>query len=418
MRFKHRAALAAVVCFVVFNIGCGDTFRPIAIPIIQPGGQPQAPRQAVILATGGSASNSPEGQTIHVNVSGDTNVGQVTVGRDPVQVSVLSVSGMTVVVNRAEESISLYTTVTPTAAAPPTFVSLPAGSVPVFAYSNVSGAVYVAESGTSKVAVVNAGGNPTALTAEVAVGSTPGVGAVPVGLVGTPDGTRLFSANKGDNTLSVIDTGTNALLATGLPNNIAVGGSPVYLTVNTGGSRVFSVNNAGNNVSVIDTTTNTVIASPAVGSAPNYAYFDAANNKLWVTNPGSNSVSVMNVDPNAAPPSSAINIPLPAGCSPNPISNFPSPTITVLADGSRAYVAGTGCNSVIVINALSNTISKVIPVGTAPVAIISSPDSSKVYTGNNGSANISIIQTSNDTVVNTLAAPAGTAPIYASIAPV
>ncbi len=413
MRFKSRAALAAIVCFVVFSIGCGDTFRPIAIPIIQPGGQPQSPRQAVFLSTGGTAAGSPEGQTLHVNVSGDTNVGQVTVGRDPVQVAVMSTSGFTVVVNRAEESISLYPTISPSSAQPAAFVSLPTGSVPVFAYSNVAGAVYVAESGTKKVAVVSTSGNPTALTAEVSVGSTP------VSLVGTPDSTRLFSANKGDSTVSVIDTGTNAILAGSTP--ISVGGSPVYLTVNSNGTRVFSVNNTGNNVSVIDPSTNTVVASLAVGSAPTFAYFDAANNKLWVTNPGSNSVSVMNVDPNSTAPITVTNIPLPAGCTPNSFvssgSSPVSPTITVLADGSRAYVAGTGCNSVIVINALSNTVAKTIPVGTAPVAIIASPDSTKVYTANNGSGNISAIQTSNDTVITTLSAPAGQSPIYASISP-
>lgn len=417
MRFNSRAAIAAIVFSVMFDIGCGDTFRPIAIPIIQPGGQPQSTREAVILSTGGAAAGSPDGQTTHINVSGDTNAGQVGVGRDPIQLAILPNTGLTVVVNRAEDSISIYPTLSPLAAEPPTFVSLVSGSVPVFAYSNVSGVVYVAESGPradpscavspcGHVAVVSTSGNPTAVTAEVAVGSNP------VGLVGTADATRLYVANKGSNSVSVIDTGTNTLAAP----DITVGAAPVFLAVNTNGTRVFAVNNGGT-VSVIDTSTNTVIASPAVGAAPNFAYFDGVNNKLWVTNPGNNSVSVISVDPNSPPPSAATPIALPAGCTPNPISNFLSPTITVLADGSRAYVAGTGCNSVIVINALSNTVTKTIPVGTAPVAVISSPDSTKIYTANNGSGNMSIIQTSNDTVVSTLAAPAGTSPIYAAISP-
>ena len=406
MRFKSKAAIAAFVLSVIFQIGCGDTFRPIAIPIIQPGGQPQSTREAVILSTGGSAVGSPDGQTTHINVSGDTNAGQVSVGRDPIQVATLSGGGLTAVVNRGEDSVSIYPTLSPFSAQPPTFVSLVSGSAPVFAYSNVSGVAYIAESGTNKVAVISTSGNPTAVTAEVAVGNNP------VGLVGTTDATRVYVANKGSNSLSVIDTGTNKLLVP----DITVGTAPVFLAVNTNGSRVFSVNNGGT-VSVIDTATNTVIDTPSVGASPNFAYFDGVNNKLWVTNPGSNSVSVISADPNALPPFTVTTIALPGGCAPNPVSNFLSPTITVLADGSRAYVAGTACNSVIVINALSNTVTKTIPVGTAPVAIISSPDSTKVYTANNGSGNMSIIQTSNDAVVATLAAPAGTKPIYAVIAP-
>ena len=405
MSLKSRAALAAILGFVVFSVGCGDTFRPIAIPIIDSGGQPQALREAVILSTGGTAPGSPEGQTTHVNVSGDSNVGQVVVGRDPVHLAIIGNGGTTVVVNRAEESINLYSTLAPTAAQPPIFISLPVGSVPVFAYSNVLGIVYVAESGTNKVAVVSTSVN--ALTAEVAVGNDP------VALVGTPDGTKLFVANRADNTVNVIDPGTNALLATGLPNTITVGAGPSYLAVNTNGSLVFSINTGGNSVSVIDTTTGTAHSPDVpVGGSPNFAYFDAFNNKLWVTNSTGNSVSVINVDVNSPSYLSVATVPLTASCTtPNPVS------ITVLADGSRAYVADSGCASVSVINTLSNAVTKTIPVGNKPVSIVSSPDSSKVYTANNQSGNISIIQTSNDTVVNTLAAPAGTAPIYAAIAP-
>lgn len=401
MSLKSRAALVALVCAVVFSIGCGDTFRPIAIPIIQPGGQPQGNRQVVALATAGTGA---EGTTTHINVSGDTNVGQVTVGRDPVHLALIGSGTITVVVNRGEESLSLYSTLSPGTAQPPTFVTLPSGSVPVFAYSNVAGVVYVAESGRNKVGVVSVTGNPTALTSEISVGTDP------VGLVGTPDGTRLFVANKGDGTVNVIDTGSNAFVVN-LPSTITVGAAPVYLAVNNTGTRVFSVNSGGANVSVIDTTTNTA-TNVTVGTSPNFAYFDVANNRLWVTNPGSNSVSSINTDVNSAAYLTVTNILLTASCT------SPAPQgITVLADGSRAYVADSGCGAVSVINTLSNTVTKTITVGTTPVFIVSSGDSSKVYTANSGSGNISIIRTSDDTIVNTLSTPPGTSPIYIAVSP-
>jgi YVTN family beta-propeller protein len=395
-------------------VGCGETFRPIAIPIVQNGGQPQGLRQAVVLSTAGAGA---DGNTLHVDVSGDTNIGQVSVGRDPVHVALVSSGSTAVVVNRAEASLTLYSAFSPTTAQPATFISLPAGSVPVFAYSNIGAQLFVAESGVNKVGVVTFNGAVSALTTEVTVGSTP------VGLVATPDGTHLFVANKGDGTISVVDTGRDALLAT-LPNTIAVGGSassaPIYLAVNNKGTLVFSVNSGTNNVSIIDTSTDTSV-DVAVGTSPNFAYFDAVNNKLWVTNAGSSSVSVINVDVNSATYRSVTNIPLAvAGCG-SPLGSSASvlnpQLITVLADGSRAYVADYGCSSVSVINTLSNAITKTILVGTAPVSIISSPDNTKVYTANSGSGNVSIIQTVNDTVVSTLAVPAGSSPIYAAISP-
>src|SRR5438128_6349739 len=125
MSLKSKAALAAVVCSVIFSVGCGDTFRPIAIPIVQNGGQPQGTREAIVVSTAGAAA---DGNTTHVNVSGDSNVGQVNVGRDPVHVAILLGGFTTAVVNRAEDSLSLYSTFSPQTAQPATFVSLLQGS--------------------------------------------------------------------------------------------------------------------------------------------------------------------------------------------------------------------------------------------------------------------------------------------------
>ena len=54
----------------------------------------------------------------------------------------------------------------------------------------------------------------------------------------------------------------------------------------------------------------------------------------------------------------------------------------------------------------SNTETKLIPVGTAPVSITSGGGSLRVLVANSGSNNITDIQTSNDTVIATLNASA------------
>jgi len=48
---------------------------------------------------------------------------------------------------------------------------------------------------------------------------------------------------------------------------------------------------------------------------------------------------------------------------------------------------------------------KTVPVGTNPVWIESAPDSTKVYTPNQGSGNVSVINTQTDTVPVTLSTP-------------
>jgi YVTN family beta-propeller protein len=67
----------------------------------------------------------------------------------------------------------------------------------------------------------------------------------------------------GDNSVSVIDTATNTVIAT-----IPVGKSPIGVGVTPDGSKVYVANFQSNTVSVIDTVTNTVIATIRVGVQP------------------------------------------------------------------------------------------------------------------------------------------------------
>ena len=401
MSFKARSALLTIAFYSLLTIGCGDTFRPIAIPIVQQGGQPQANRQAIVLSDPGPGT---AGSATHINVSGNTNVGQVTLEVDPVHAALVNGGGIIVVVNKGSENLNFYTTFSPTTATPPALISLNAGSVPVYIFSNVVGSIFVAESGSNKVGVVNLG-SPTGLTAEISVGTAP------VALNGSPDGTRLYVANSGDNTVSVVDTGTNALVPStaALPNPIVVGGTPSFLVVSPDGTRLYSINKSGNSVSIIDTS-NDSVTNVAVGSAPNDAVFDRVNRRVWVTNSTGTTVSAINADTLSANFGAVTNIDLTSACG------APLPTsITVLADGSRAYVADSGCGKVSVINTLSNTVSSNIVVGATPLFIASSPDSSKVYVANNGSNTVSIIQPSNDTVSGTIAVPAK--PVFVFVTP-
>ena len=87
------------------------------------------------------------------------------------------------------------------------------------------------------------------------------VGVSPKGIVVTPDGKKVYVANYGSNTTSVIDTSTNKVTAT-----VPVGHGPYG--VSAIGTKVYVANRNSNTVSVIDTATNHVTATVPVGNHP------------------------------------------------------------------------------------------------------------------------------------------------------
>ena len=106
-------------------------------------------------------------------------------------------------------------------------------------------------------------------TATNTVVATVPVGVQPFGVAITPDGTRAYVADAnclpfcGSGRLSVIDTASNTVVAT-IP--VGVGSSGVATTPD--GTRVYVTNQISNTVSVIDSATNTVVATVPVGVDP------------------------------------------------------------------------------------------------------------------------------------------------------
>jgi YVTN family beta-propeller protein len=272
-------------------------------------------------------------------------------------------------------------------------ISLPPGSTPVYVHSNVSNRMYVAESGTDRVGVIDV--TTEVLITEIALPA----GSAPVALAGTPSGSKLYCIN-GNGTVTVIANIDNSILGT-----IAVGNTPVAGAMSSSGSRLYVLNQGDATVSVVDTASDTVTATLAVGAAPSFLRFDPRLLRVYVANTGSNSVSIINADTNSpnflAVTTVALDANLPAGVA----AGLAPVSIAALPDGTRAYVANRDSNNVSVINTNSNTVARTVTVGTGPVSLDAASDSSKVFVANQVSQTISDIQTSNDTVVQTFAAP-------------
>lgn len=80
----------------------------------------------------------------------------------------------------------------------------------------------------------------------------------PVGVVVSPDGRRVYVANGGTNTVSVIDAGTQRVVG-----RIPVGRRPWGIAITPNGRRLYTANGVSDDVSVIDTATNQVIGTIA-----------------------------------------------------------------------------------------------------------------------------------------------------------
>src|SRR5437870_13237138 len=65
---------------IVAVTGCNDTLRQFIIPIPKPAGDAGARANAVVL----SQNPAGNGSTMHIDVSGDTQVGNVVTGPNPV----------------------------------------------------------------------------------------------------------------------------------------------------------------------------------------------------------------------------------------------------------------------------------------------------------------------------------------------
>jgi YVTN family beta-propeller protein len=78
-----------------------------------------------------------------------------------------------------------------------------------------------------------------------------------------PDGKRVYVSNGGEASVSVIDTATNAIVAT-----VPVGQRPWNMALTPDGKKLYVANGRSGTVSVIDTNLNVKLRDIAVGKLP------------------------------------------------------------------------------------------------------------------------------------------------------
>ena len=215
------------------------------------------------------------------------------------------------------------------------------------------------------------------------------VGNSPSDIALNPVTNKLYVANSGSNTVSVIDVSTHKV-----KSNITVGVRPNVAVFNLATNRLYVANSGSNTVSVIDGSTDTVKGNITVGIGPLGIAVEPGEggigNWIFVSNSGSNTVSV--IDGSTDIVRDNINVTgEPNGLEVNSITN-------------KLYVANSGTNKVSVINYITNEtggfhyVHNIVPVGRIPTGIAVNPNTDSVYVANSGSNTVSVIDGSTDTV--------------------
>jgi|GEM_PF-4513090 len=235
-----------------------------------------------------------------------------------------------------------------------------------------------------------------------AVTATIPVGALPTLLSITPDGSRVYVANQGDRTISVISTATNTVLATiplgppPPPPGPGAPSGPTEVALTPDGSRGYATTLPDNAVWVIDTATNTVTAGPiTVGQSPVGIAVHPTAPRAYVANLGAGTVSIIDTTTN-----------LVIGA---PIAVPPSPTLIAFTpDGTHAYVTHEFSNTVSVIDTITNLVVNTITMGPGPTGVAVTPDGLFVYVTTQGTfpppstnGEVVVISTSTNMIVAT-----------------
>lgn len=416
---RCASVAAAILMFVALGVwtGCGDVFRPVANPIPGPTTDPRNFHVAFVVSQ--NAVGNP-GSGMQIDVSGDSNVGVVKAGQQPI-FAALDRGGNRVFVSNSDGSISSFTPAGLLGSiGSPSTITLPPGMVPGYLFSTEAATMYAA---TSPVIPPPSPAPPCAGSAVLAISSNAltidnimCVGTNPTVLTETPDGRKLYSVNS-DGTVSSINTVDKTV------NPPITFTTPVWAVASLDNSQVFVLEATGA-IWSINTLTDQPTLATAATTTSNFMALETTHNRLYVTSPGSPStLRILDASNAVLPPVTATPLPLPAGTTPVMVSFLPN--------GNAAYVLSmAGTDPVVtVINTSSNTITSTInlPSATAnpgavaacnatghPFTMAVSGNGARLYVTNCYSSSTNIVDTSTNSRILTMNSPTSAYPPLSS----
>jgi YVTN family beta-propeller protein len=184
-----------------------------------------------------------------------------------------------------------------------------------------------------------------------ALKNTINVGMEPAEVTFSADGSKAYVCNGMDNTVSVINPSTKAIITTINVDMNPVGAWPSSI------GKMFIDNEDGQSISVIDVATNINVATIMLNFKPGYAAYNSATSELWVSNATDGKVAYyLDMGANTWMKHGEFA----TGADAHAIAFY----------GNYGYVTNQGANTVSVINATTHAKVKDIAVGKKPNGIV------------------------------------------------
>jgi YVTN family beta-propeller protein len=230
---------------------------------------------------------------------------------------------------------------------------------------------------------------------------------VPSVLALNPAGTILYVLGAGDTILvSLVDTATNVV------SRIEAGLDPVAVDFSPDGTKAYIANQGDNTVSIFDTTTfpPTKITDMEVGQGPRSLVVSPDGTKVHVANFLDNTISVISTA--AGEPIQAQSIIFVPWIGPWNILLDPG---SVETSEPQALVINRTSNEVGILNLSTDEPESTVPVGTNPEEGAFDPELLQAVVTNFGSNDISFFDTTGTT--ESFSVPVGLAPVAVAVAP-
>lgn len=399
--FKTMWLLAGLGILMVLAAGCNDTLRQFITPVPSTSGDPGTLSHAITLSTNPLPAGG-NGSDMHIDVSGDTSVGIVPLGVNPVFLG--KTSNRVFIINSGNPpsvppSVSSYIALLPSSTV--STVTLPAtSSGPVAGATSSTGNIYVANRLSNTVDLIS--GAILAVTSTIAL---PAGDSNPVMIAGNGANNKIFVVNQGSGNVTEISTIDNTII-----KDIPVGSQPVWAVMSTDGLFVFVVNQGSGTVSVIDTSLDIILpcaVSPScpsgnaikvgttAASSPNFAFYDSKLRRVYISNTGAGENTISVIQANGLDLGSNPQV-LPTKLADIHVSGSPT-SLTALSDGTRVYAALGNCgagvnhltlptstasctgNLVSVIDVVGLRETGTITVGPGAISVDASSDASRVF---------------------------------------
>jgi YVTN family beta-propeller protein len=320
--------------------------------------------------------------------SGDTVIATIGAGLQPNAIAVNPVSHRVYVANSGSDNVTVIDGTTNSRVAT---VSL-AGSA--FAYANCvvvdslasPARAYVGNFWRGTTNIINEASS--SVIATLSTGAAHGGGPRSLALDPSSSPPKLYVAVYGLNSVDVHNATTGALI-----KRLTVGASPRSLAIFVSGGRrrIYCANGGSGDVSVIDGSTDSNIATLSAGTSPKAVAVDPGTGIAYVTAEGSNQLFAIGT-------SDTVIGTLTVGVTPRGLG--------VDSTGGRVFVANYGSANVSVVSTSTFSIVSTVSVGTSPRSVAVDQSQRKVFVTNYGSNNVSIITSDLAAVTTT----AGTGP--------